>query len=140
MLAGVALAILLVAFTFLLHYRSLIWLWSRWDSGFVKEEQWLILITIFILFWVHMLEIGAYALAYYLAVSYLDVGRFMGEVIDSPMTYFYYSGVMYTSLGLGDVYPTGHIRFVTFMEALNGLMLITWSASFTYLAMRRTWH
>lgn len=140
MLTGIALATFLVAFTFLLHYRSLIWLRSKWDSGFVKEEQWLILVTTFILFWVHMLEIGAYAVAYYLAVNHLDIGRFMGEPISSPMSYFYYSGVMYTSLGLGDVYPTGHIRFITFMEALNGLMLITWSASFTYLSMKRSWH
>ena len=51
----------------------------------------------------------------------------------------YYSIVTYTSLGLGDVYPVGHIRFITGIEVLNGLMLITWSASFTFIAMKRLW-
>lgn len=140
MLTSFSIATILVAFTFLLHYRSLMWLRSKWESGFVKKEQWLVLFTIFALFWVHMLEIGAYASAYYLAVNHLDIGNFKGETVDSPMSYFYYSGVIYTSLGLGDVYPKGHIRFITSMEALNGLMLITWSASFTYLSMRKAWH
>ena len=55
------------------------------------------------------------------------------------MDYFYYSAVMYTSLGLGDVFPTGHLRFMSGIEALNGLMMIGWSTSFTFLAMRNYW-
>jgi len=55
------------------------------------------------------------------------------------MSYLYYSGVIYTTLGLGDIHPEGHIRFITAMEALNGFLLITWSASFTFVAMGRLW-
>ena len=36
------------------------------------------------------------------------------------------------SLGLGDVWPHGPIRLLTGIEALNGLILIAWSASYTY--------
>jgi hypothetical protein len=60
-------------------------------------------------------------------------------LIDDAMSYLYYSGVIYTTLGLGDIQPEGHIRFITAMEALNGFLLITWSASFTFLAMGRLW-
>ena len=42
-------------------------------------------------------------------------------------------------VGLGDIEPQGHIRFITAVEALNGFLLITWSASFTFLAMGRLW-
>ena len=47
--------------------------------------------------------------------------------------------VSYTSLGLGDVWPTGVLRLITGLEALNGLILIAWSASFTYLSMEKFW-
>ena len=45
----------------------------------------------------------------------------------------------YTSLGLGDIHPTGPMRLLVGLEALAGLMLIGWSSSFTYLSMRRFW-
>lgn len=55
------------------------------------------------------------------------------------MSYLYYSTVAYTSLGIGDLYPAGHLRLISAMETLNGLVLIGWSTSFTFLAMRRYW-
>ncbi len=33
----------------------------------------------------------------------------------------------------------GAIRFMTGMEALTGFVLITWSASFTFLEMQKFW-
>jgi len=53
--------------------------------------------------------------------------------VDSPMSYLCYSGAIFTSLGLDDTCFEGHIRFVTVMEALNGFLLITWSASSHFL-------
>jgi hypothetical protein len=47
--------------------------------------------------------------------------------------------VCYTTLGLGDVVPTGAVRFLAGVEALSGFVLITWSASFTFLEMERFW-
>lgn len=51
----------------------------------------------------------------------------------------YFSVVVYTTLGLGDLVPEGAIRFLTGTEALTGSVLITWSASFTFLEMQRFW-
>jgi hypothetical protein len=51
----------------------------------------------------------------------------------------YYSAVVYTTLGFGDVVPGGAIRFLTGVESVTGLVLITWSASFTFLEMQRYW-
>jgi hypothetical protein len=51
----------------------------------------------------------------------------------------YFSVVTYTSLGFGDHVPVSHARLIAGVEALNGLLLIGWSASFTYLAMERYW-
>lgn len=52
---------------------------------------------------------------------------------------FNFSAETYTTIGLGDIYPLGPLRLITGIEALNGLLLIGWSASFTYLAMQKFW-
>ena len=51
----------------------------------------------------------------------------------------YYSFTSYTTLGFGDIEPSGAIRFVTGMESLTGLVLITWTASFIFIEMERYW-
>jgi len=50
---------------------------------------------------------------------------------------FYFSVVNYSSLGLGDIYPTGHLRFPAGIEALNGFLLISCSASTIFLVTTR---
>ena len=42
-------------------------------------------------------------------------------------------------MGFGDVSPVGPLRLLAGAEALTGFMLIGWTASFTYLAMRDFW-
>jgi len=53
---------------------------------------------------------------------------------------FYLSATTFTTLGFGDLTPMGAIRVLSGCEALTGLLLITWSASFTYLEMARLWN
>jgi hypothetical protein len=45
----------------------------------------------------------------------------------------------FTTVGAGAVHLSGPIRFLNGTEALTGLVLITWSASFTFLEMTRFW-
>ncbi|EEB77646.1 hypothetical protein GPB2148_582 [marine gamma proteobacterium HTCC2148] len=51
----------------------------------------------------------------------------------------YFSFTTYTTLGMGDIEPIGDLRYLTGLESLTGLVLITWSASFLYLEMTRYW-
>jgi hypothetical protein len=51
----------------------------------------------------------------------------------------YLSSMSYTTVGFGDVVPAGPIRLLAGTEALLGLVMIGWSASFTYLEMERYW-
>lgn len=138
MLISICLALLLVVLCFLFHYRVLLWLGSFVPTLKLKAEAQ-VLVVVIALFFVHIIEIGFYGAAYYLSVAELELGIFRGANLKNPMSYLYYSGVIYTSLGLGDIFPEGHIRFITAIEALNGFLLITWTASFTFLAMGRLW-
>ncbi|MBX2838215.1 MAG: hypothetical protein KTR35_15255 [Gammaproteobacteria bacterium] len=40
---------------------------------------------------------------------------------------------------VGDLYSTGHLRMVTGIEALLGLLMIGWTASILFLEMRQFW-
>ena len=51
----------------------------------------------------------------------------------------YFSGSVYTSLGFGDIVPVNGGRFLVVIEAVTGLVLIAWTASFTFYQMREHW-
>ena len=53
------------------------------------------------------------------------------------MDYFYFSLINITTLGLGDVYPTGHLRALTGIESLTGFLLISRTAQFVYQAAKQ---
>lgn len=100
-----------------------------------------LLLVIFTLFATHLVQVVLYALA----LSGLDAagyGRLTGATVGGPewfVDHLYFSIASYTTLGIGDILPQGDIRIMAGVEALNGLVLVAWSASFTYLAMERVW-
>jgi hypothetical protein len=53
--------------------------------------------------------------------------------------YLYFSYAAFTTVGFGDIVATGPMRLLAGMEALTGFVLITWTASYLYIEMSRTW-
>jgi len=51
----------------------------------------------------------------------------------------YFSFTTFTTLGFGDIVRLGDLRYLTGIESLTGLVLITWTASFLYYEMQRYW-
>ena len=49
-------------------------------------------------------------------------GTIEGNFENDLLGYVYYSAVCYTTLGFGDLIPVGHIRCLTAMTALSGLV------------------
>lgn len=98
-----------------------------------------VLLAVLILFVAHFCQVGLYALGFGVGQQFLSLGGFSGERVQTPLDYFYFSAVSYTSLGLGDIFPTDHLRFLTGVEALNGLLLIAWSGAFLFAMMNRLW-
>lgn len=64
-------------------------------------------------------------------------GGLAQEEVDSAMDIFYFSVVNDTSLGLGDICPTGRLRFLAGVETLTGFLLISRSASTLFLVTAR---
>ncbi|MBP1807262.1 potassium channel family protein [Rubellimicrobium aerolatum] len=87
----------------------------------------------------HTVAVWIYAIAYWVLAVVWQVPSFSGVPVTGLLDCVYFSVVSYTSLGFGDQVPVGPARLIAGVEALNGLLLIGWSASFTYLAMERYW-
>ena len=105
-----------------------------------KRRQRVIFLILVIML-THAVEIWMFALGY--AALLLPTERFGSIVGDTSIVaildFAYFSGTVYTTVGFGDLIPYGAIRFMVGMEALTGLVMITWSASFTFLEMQRDW-
>ena len=121
----------------LLHYEGFAWLTGTLAGlhGHVRRRR--ILLLIFGLLALHVAEIWFFGFGYLFLVDgkLSAVHGANGGLLD----FVYFSAVVYTTLGLGDLVPAGAIRFMVGTEALTGFVLITWSASFTFLEMRRFW-
>jgi hypothetical protein len=66
-------------------------------------------------------------------------GSLVGNVEHGISDFFYYSAITYTSLGFGDIAPQGSLRILAAVEAITGLVLIAWTASFAFVAMQSLW-
>jgi hypothetical protein len=87
-----------------------------------------------------LVEILIYAAAHGLVLLSPTLGIIEGLYTSTAADLIYFAMTSYTTLGIGEVYPTGPLRLIVGMASLNGFLLITWSASFTYLIMQRYWH
>ncbi len=86
----------------------------------------------------HVTEIWIFGLAFWLLLRLPEFGH-LGPGALHLFDYIYFSSATYTTVGFGDLAPVGPIRFLAGTEGLVGFVLITWSASFTYLEMERFW-
>jgi len=128
----------LIATTSAIHYEALRSVNARLASlGIPSRSK--VLVVIFAAFVAHALEIAVYGAAVYFMVRNLGLGSLTGTAGFSFQNCLYFSAETYTSLGFGDLTPVGPVRLLAGIEALNGLLLIGWSASYTYIAMERFW-
>lgn len=129
---------LVVALSVLVHYELL----YRMSVYIVKMKvlhRFRIVIGVFGALIAHALEIWIFAIAYYFMHQADGWGHLTGEFSGSLMDCGYFSFTVYTTLGFGDIQPHGHLRYLTGIESLTGLVLITWTASFLYYEMQRYW-
>jgi len=134
----IALCLVLVVATTLVHYEVLA-LMSASLPGMAIAPRLKLVVVVLSAFVAHAGEIALYAVAMWACVHALGVGGFSGSIGASLRACLYFSAETYTSLGFGDIVPLGPLRLLAGVETLNGLLLIGWSASFTYLSMEKFW-
>lgn len=130
--------LLLVVTTTVLHYEVLGALNNKLPGLRIPQRMKLI-VVILGAFLAHTVQMAMYGLALYGLVAWLHAGNLGGSAGFSLSSCLYFSAETYTSLGFGDLTPVGPVRLLAGIEALNGLLLIGWSASFTYISMERFW-
>jgi Ion channel len=129
---------ILVALAVLIHFEAL-YLLSVLIPKLNIQHRLRVLFGFFGALFAHIIEIWLFAFAYYFKVISGHFGTLEGDFNNSLMDCSYFSFSTYTSLGFGDIKPTGDIRFLAGLEALTGLLLIAWTASFMYLEMQKLW-
>jgi hypothetical protein len=131
--------VLLIALTTVMHYEVLRVMHAGLPALDIPERAKL-LVAMFGIFAAHFLEIALYGTGLWMLGHQPGFGTLSGTLPFSFENCLYFSTETYTSLGLGDITPTGPLRLLAGVEALNGLVLIGWSASFAYLSMERFWN
>ena len=139
MLTVVIACLVLVVVTTVLHYEVLQAL-NRWLPRLPGPQRAKLLVVIIGAFFAHAVEMAIYGVALYVLITDLGAGTLVGPFASSLAGCLYFSAETYTSLGFGDLTPVGPVRLLAGVEALNGLLLIGWSASYTYITMEKFWH
>lgn len=120
----------------LVHYEALRVIGSATLA--IHNHRRAVLVVIFGVVAAHLTEIALYAAALWLGHR-LGLGSLSGVAEPHVPQYFFLSAETYTTLGMGDIYPTGDLRLIAALEPLIGMLLIGWSGSYTYLAVQRYW-
>ncbi|MDX2503219.1 MAG: potassium channel family protein [Gammaproteobacteria bacterium] len=130
--------IFILALAVLIHYEFLYQISVAIPKMKIKHRLRIVL-GVFGALVAHSIEIWLFSIAYYLLPRMQGWGSIEGNFDGSFMDCVYFSYTTFTTLGLGDIEPLGHIRHLVGLESLTGLLLITWSASFLYYEMQRHW-
>ena len=138
MLITLLVTTILVALAVLIHFEAL-----RWLSAFMLSPhsrfRLALLVCMLGAIVAHVIEIWVFGLGYCYLTEFDQLSSLEGGFTHTLEDCGYYSFVTYTTLKFGDLIPKGPIRFLTGMEALTGLLLITWTASFMYIQMKQGW-
>ena len=131
----------LVLTTIVIHYEVLFQLSKRLSLTKKITPSYKVLICVFTIFLAHVVEIWLFGLGYYFSSQLDGIGNLFGKTANHGiiLDYVYLSFVTYTTLGYGDLVASGYLRYLTGVEALVGLILITWSASFLFIEMGKYW-
>lgn len=136
MLLIITITMFAVIFAIGLHYTALLST-TKLLSHFHGTHPASIVLALFLAVIAHLLEILIFALAWQIMFS-MNLVTFN---IDSPtfLDLIYFSGTTYTTIGYGDIMLVSNGRIMAVIEGVMGLVLIAWTASFTYYEMNRKW-
>ncbi|MDN7125652.1 hypothetical protein J6I90_12235 [Pseudidiomarina sp. 1APP75-32.1] len=147
MLAGahwiVAVATLvLVLLVILMHYEASFRLRRLLQRNRSLRRRARIMVLLIGLFFAHIGEVWLFGVGGWLLFNYADLAPSGGiGALANPdlFDFVFLSIASYTTVGFADAYPMGPLRFLYGTEGLLGFMMITWSASLSFLEMQHHW-
>ncbi|MEM6512205.1 MAG: potassium channel family protein [Pseudomonadota bacterium] len=137
-ITGIA-TVITVVLCVIVHYEGLRILTDRLQVP-RQHDRLRVVFLILCLLVLHIVGIWLFGVAYYIQLNFFEVGELTGIASPTLFDCVYYSAMSYTTIGFGDIVPIGAVRLMTGMEGLTGLVMITWSASYTFLVMLKTWN
>ncbi len=150
MLTVFVITILAVALSIGIHYSVLLFT-TFLLAHFHGRHPASIILSLFLAVLAHLTEILVFAVAWQQLYSrelidfYLSTPNLSTDLIEFSLSspgfidMIYFSGTTYTTIGYGDIIILGHGRMLAVVEGVMGLVLIAWTASFTYFEMNRKW-
>tara|TARA_R110002110_G_scaffold205066_7_gene417158 strand:- start:302750 stop:303175 length:426 start_codon:yes stop_codon:yes gene_type:complete len=133
-----AVNLLVIGITVMIHYEFL-YRFTLLMPALKIRHRFRIVLGVFMALTAHAAEVWVFAISFYVMHHARGWGHLEGNFDGSLLDSVYFSFTTYTTLGFGDISPIGDLRYLTGLESLTGLVLITWSASFLYLEMTRYW-
>lgn len=121
-----------------LHYEGLNHL-ARWLARSKGPRRRRVFRAVIGVLSLHIAEIWTFGGTFWLALKLPGAGTIGGAPETGILDAVYLSAMTFSTVGFGDVVPHGAIRFIAGSEAVVGLFLIAWSATFTYLEMEQNW-
>ncbi len=135
LIGAILIAALMIVATTLFHFEAL-----RFLAGVVGRSARASYATVISLLGgviaIHVAEIALYAFIYGAGSGFLQLGSLVGERAVTSLDFFYFAAETYSTLGYGDILPTGQLRVIASIEPLNGLMLLAWSGSFLFVLIQ----
>lgn len=129
---------LVIVLVVIVHYEVLHTLFV-WMPRLPVPNRFRVVVAVIGALIAHAIEVWIFALTYYWLIREGTYGALQRNFDGSLLDCVYFSFTSYTSLGLGDIEPIGHLRFLSGLEGLVGLVMIGWTASFIYVEMTRFW-
>ena len=120
-----------------LHYETIRLLISVLHRKQYQSSRPVLIFVVLVLLVAHLIEAAIFAVTYLLVFAMHSGDHLEGQYDGTFGDTLYFSLSVYTTVGFGDIAPIGPVRLLVGFEALAGLVLITWSASFTFLMMQR---
>ena len=85
----------------------------------------------------HVIHVSLFALLYLIYINQYGFELGFVDVEDySFMNIFYFSSSIYTTLGIGDIYPKSTIKLIASIQSILGLVMIALTASAIFLKLK----
>ena len=105
----------------------------------VRSPRQTIVVVILVLLVAHLLEIVFFGLLFWWMQAVDGLGELVGYEHFGLLDCIYFSAASYSTVGWGEIVAVGAMRITAGIESLLGFLMITWTASFSYLVMGQAW-